>query len=129
MDDKTLFRQDARVIGLVGLAHGTSHFYHLILAALIPWLKPEFNLSYGELGLLMTVFFAVSGVGQAMAGFVVDRFSARVVLMSGIALLGMSAVVLSSAHTYAQLLVGAFVAGCGNCVFHPADYTLLNQRV
>ncbi|MRW93220.1 MFS transporter [Duganella sp. FT80W] len=129
MNDKTLWRQDARVIGLVGLAHGTSHFYHVILAALIPWLKPEFGLSYSELGLLMTVFFVVSGVGQAMAGFVVDRFGARAVLFSGIALLGVSAVMLSSAHSYAQLMLGAFLAGCGNSVFHPADYTLLNQRV
>ncbi|MET0267400.1 MAG: MFS transporter [Duganella sp.] len=129
MDDRALWREDARVISLVGLAHGTSHFYHLILAALIPWLKPEFHLTYGELGLLMTVFFAVSGVGQALAGFVVDRFSARVVLMSGVALLGVSALVLSFSTSYAQLMAGAFLAGCGNCVFHPADYTLLNQRV
>jgi len=129
MNDKTLLRQDARVITLVGLAHGTSHFYHVILAALIPWLKPEFGLSYSELGLLMTIFFVVSGVGQAMAGFVVDRLGARTVLFSGIALLGLSAVMLSSAHSYAQLMLGAFLAGCGNCVFHPADYTLLNQRV
>ncbi|MEO5932473.1 MAG: MFS transporter, partial [Duganella sp.] len=57
MTEKTLLRQDAKVIALVGLAHGTSHFYHVILAALIPWLKPEFHLSYAELGLLMTVFF------------------------------------------------------------------------
>ncbi len=129
MNDKTLWRQDARVITLVGLAHGTSHFYHVILAALIPWLKPEFGLSYSELGLLMTVFFVVSGVGQAMAGFVVDRVGARAVLVSGITLLGLSAVMLSSAHSYAQLMLGALLAGCGNCVFHPADYTLLNQRV
>jgi MFS family permease len=129
MNDKTLWRQDARVIALVGLAHGTSHFYHVILAALIPWLKPEFGLSYSELGLLMTVFFVVSGVGQAMAGFVVDRLGARTVLFSGIALLGVSAVLLSSAHNYVQLMLGALVAGCGNSVFHPADYTLLNQRV
>jgi MFS family permease len=129
MNDKTLLRQDARVIGLVGLAHGTSHFYHVILAALIPWLKPEFGLSYSELGLLMTVFFVVSGVGQAMAGFVVDRLGARTVLFSGIALLGVSAVMLSSAHSYPQLMLGALLAGCGNSVFHPADYTLLNQRV
>jgi MFS family permease len=129
MNDKTLWRQDARVIALVGLAHGTSHFYHVILAALIPWLKPEFGLSYSELGLLMTVFFVVSGVGQAMAGFVVDRLGARTVLFSGIALLGVSAVLLSSAHSYVQLMLGALVAGCGNSVFHPADYTLLNQRV
>ncbi|MYN20318.1 MFS transporter [Rugamonas sp. FT107W] len=129
MNDTSLLRQDARVIGLVGLAHGTSHFYHVILAALIPWLKPEFQLSYAELGLLMTVFFTVSGIGQAMAGFVVDRYSARAVLFSGIALLGLSAVMLSSAHSYVQLMLGAFLAGCGNSVFHPADYTLLNQRV
>ncbi|MES2165244.1 MAG: MFS transporter [Pseudomonadota bacterium] len=129
MNHTSLLRQDARVIGLVGLAHGTSHFYHVILAALIPWLKPEFHLSYAELGLLMTVFFTVSGVGQAMAGFVVDRYSARTVLFSGITLLGLSAVMLSSAHSYAQLMLGAFLAGCGNSVFHPADYTLLNQRV
>ena len=129
MTDNLLLRQDAKVITLVGLAHGTSHFYHVILAALIPWLKPEFHLSYAELGLLMTVFFTVSGVGQAMAGFVVDRFGARAVLFTGIALLGLSAVMLAGAHSYTQLMAGAFLAGCGNCVFHPADYTLLNQRV
>ena len=129
MNDNNLWREDARVITLVGLAHGTSHFYHVILAALIPWLKPEFGLSYSQLGLLMTVFFVVSGVGQAMAGFVVDRLGARTVLFSGIALLGFSAVMLSSAHSYTQLMLGALLAGCGNSVFHPADYTLLNQRV
>jgi FSR family fosmidomycin resistance protein-like MFS transporter len=129
MSDHTLLRQDARVITLVGLAHGTSHFYHVILAALIPWLKPEFGLSYSELGLLMTAFFVVSGVGQAMAGFVVDRLGARTVLFGGIALLGLSALLLSSAHSYPQLMLGALLAGCGNSVFHPADYTLLNQRV
>jgi len=129
MDKDNTLKQDARVIGLVGLAHGTSHFYHLILAALIPWLKPAFNLSYTELGLLMTVFFVVSGIGQALAGFVVDRFGARAVLFSGIAMLGVSALVLSQAGGYAGLAVGAFLAGVGNSVFHPADYTLLNQRV
>ena len=36
-------RSDARVIALVGLAHGISHFYHLILAALFVWLKPAFG--------------------------------------------------------------------------------------
>lgn len=122
-------RQDARVIALVGLSHGTSHFYHLILAALFPWLKPAFNLSYAELGLLMTVFFVVSGVGQALAGFVVDRVGAFRVLFGGVTLLGMAAVLLAGANGYPMLLAGSMLAGVGNSVFHPADYTLLNQRV
>lgn len=122
-------RQDARVIGLVGLAHGVSHFYHLILAALFPWLKTAFDLSFAQLGLLMTVFFVVSGVGQALAGFVVDRVGARRVLFCWMALLGVSALLLSAAPSYPMLLLGSMVAGLGNSVFHPADYTILNQRV
>lgn len=127
--NRITLREDARVIGLVGLAHGVSHFYHLILAALFPWLKPAFNLSYSQLGLLMTVFFIVSGIGQALAGFVVDRVGARRVLFCGIAMLGLSALLLAGATSYAMLLFGAVLAGSGNSVFHPADYTLLNQRV
>lgn len=122
-------RQDARVIGLVGTSHGVSHFYHLILAGLFPWLKEAFGLSYSELGLLMTVFFVVSGVGQALSGFVVDRVGARRVLFTGQALLGVGALVLASAPSYAVLVIGSFVAGCGNAVFHPAGYTLLNHGV
>ena len=125
----TSLRQDARVIGLVGLAHGVSHFFHLILAGLFPWLKSAFSLSYSELGLLMTVFFVVSGVGQAVAGFVVDRVGARRVLFAGLALLGVGALILAAAPSYAMLMLGSLVAGVGNSVFHPADYTLLNQRV
>lgn len=121
--------QDARVIGLVGLAHGVSHFFHLILAPLFPWLKEDFALSYAELGLLMSVFFVVSGVGQALAGFVVDRLGAHRVLFSGIGLLAVAALVLSQAQSYAMLLAGAMLAGLGNSVFHPADFTLLNKRV
>jgi len=128
MQSATL-RQDARVIALVGLSHGVSHFYHLILAAVFPWLKPAFDLTYAELGLLMTVFFVISGIGQVLAGFVVDRIGAIRVLMGGLALLGVAAVVLAGAQSYPMLMFGSLIAGLGNSVFHPADYTLLNQRV
>lgn len=125
----TSLRQDARVIGLVGVSHGVSHFFHLILAGLFPWLKTAFALSYAELGLLMTVFFVVSGIGQALSGFVVDRVGARRVLFCGHALLGIAALLLASAPNYAVLMIGSLLAGCGNAVFHPAGYTLLNQNV
>jgi FSR family fosmidomycin resistance protein-like MFS transporter len=125
----TVFRRDAQVIGLVGLAHGVSHFFHLILAPLFPWLKEAFNLSYSELGFLMTVFFIVSGVGQALAGFVVDRIGARSVLFFGMACLCVSALALSMAQNYWMLLLGSMLAGVGNSVFHPSDFTLLNKKV
>jgi MFS family permease len=122
-------RNDVEVIGLVGLAHGTSHFFHLMLPPLFPWLMKDFALSYTEAGMLMTVFFVISGVGQALAGFVVDRVGARPVLFAGIAMLALSGIVLGVATTYPMLMLAAGVAGLGNSIFHPADFTVLNRRV
>ncbi|MCY7305151.1 MAG: MFS transporter, partial [Rhodoferax sp.] len=70
-------QQDASIIGLVGLAHASSHFSHLLLPLMFPVFMQEFGLSYAQLGLLMTTFFVVSGLGQASAGFLVDRVGAR----------------------------------------------------
>ena len=122
-------RHDAEVIGLVGLAHGTSHFFHLMLPPLFPWLMKDFSLSYTEAGLLMTMFFVISGIGQALAGFIVDRVGSRPVLFFGIGLLAFSGVILGLSNSYAMLMLTAAVAGLGNSIFHPADFTLLNRRV
>jgi MFS transporter, FSR family, fosmidomycin resistance protein len=127
--DPGLLRRDAQVIGLVGLAHSVSHFSQLLLAPLFPLIKAEFGVSYAELGLLMSVFFVVSGVGQALAGFVVDRVGARPILFCGIALLGLAALGMALSPNYYLLLVCSGIGGLGNCVFHPADFTLLNKRV
>jgi len=120
---------DAEVISLAGLAHATSHFFHLILPPLFPWLMPAFGLSFTAVGGLMTLFFVFSGVGQALAGFAVDRVGARPVLLAGIALLGASAALVGAAQGWVTLALAAAVAGVGNSVFHPADFSLLNHRV
>jgi FSR family fosmidomycin resistance protein-like MFS transporter len=120
---------DVRVISLISLAHGSSHFFHLVLPPMFPWLKDAFALSYAELGLLMSVFFVVSCIAQATSGFLVDRIGARPVLFSGIALLILAALTYSQSNGYAMLLMGAVIAGCGNGIFHPVDYTLINHKV
>ena len=122
-------RSDATVISLVGFAHGTSHFFHFVLPPLFPWLMRDFGLSFTQVGAAMTVFFVVSGVGQALAGFVVDRVGALRVLLGGVALLSLGGLCYAFAQSYAMLLGAAAIAGLGNSVFHPADFTLLNRRV
>jgi len=116
-------------MGLVGLAHLVSHFSQLLLPPLFPWLKDAFHVSYAELGLLLTVFFVVSCAVQAVSGFVVDRFGPRPILFGGIALLAAAAFGFAASTSYAMLMFFAVVAGLGNGVFHPVDYTLLNRKV
>ena len=122
-------RQDAAIIALVGLAHGVSHFSQLLLAPLFPWLKDAFGVSYTELGALLTIFFVVSSAVQTASGFVVDRFGPRPGLLGGLSLLGLAALGYASSTSYAMLAAWAVVAGVGNGVFHPVDYTLLNRKV
>lgn len=121
--------RDSEVIALVGLAHGTSHFFHLMLPPLFPWLMRDFSLGYTDVGLLTTTFFVISGIGQALAGFVVDRVGGWRVLCFGVGTLALSGVVLGVATSYLWLMLSATLAGLGNSIFHPSDFTLLNQRV
>ena len=125
----TPLRQDAAVIGLVGVAHGVSHFSQLLLPPLFPWLKDAFGASYTELGALLTIFFVVSCIVQAVSGFWVDRFGPRPILFAGIALIGCAALGFAASTSYLMLATFAVVAGIGNGVFHPVDYTLLNRKV
>ena len=120
---------DVRVIGLISLAHGSSHFFHLVLPPMFPWLKDAFALSFAELGLLMSIFFVVSCVVQASSGFLVDRIGARPVLFAGVGLLALAALTYSQSNGYLMLIMGAVIAGCGNGIFHPVDYTLINHKI
>ncbi|WP_428423623.1 MFS transporter [Methylibium sp.] len=122
-------RQDARTIGLIGLAHGTSHFFHMLLPPLFPAFIHDFGLSYSELGLLVTTFFVISGIGQALAGFLVDRVGARPVLFLALGLFAAAAFAAASANGYEGLMLAAALAGLGNSPFHPVDFTILNKRV
>ena len=122
-------RRDATFIGLVGLAHGLSHFCQLLLAPLFPWLKLAFGVSYAELGFLLTIYFVTSCVVQAVSGFWVDRYGPRPILFAGLALLGTAALGYATSTSYLMLALFSVLAGVGNGVFHPVDYTLLNRKI
>ena len=122
-------RKDATVIGLVGLAHSISHFSQLLLAPLFPWLRDEFAVSYAQLGFLLTIFFVVSCAVQALSGFWVDRYGPRPILFAGLGLLGVAAMGFAASQSYWMLALFSVVAGTGNGVFHPVDYTLLNRKI
>ncbi len=122
-------RAEYGIIALIGFAHGVSHFFHLLLPPLFPWLMPEFGLSFTQAGAMMTVFFVISGTGQAAAGFLVDRIGPRQVLLGGMLCFLAAALMLAAAQNYPMLLLAAALAGLGNSIFHPADFTVLNHRL
>ena len=128
-DSPEKFRSDAHLIGLVGIAHMISHFSQLLLPPLFPWLKDALNASYTELGFLMTIFFVVSCVTQTLSGFAVDKYGPRPILFAGLTLLALAAFGYAISTSYWMMAGFTALAGVGNGVFHPVDYTLLNRKV
>ena len=121
--------RDVKIMGLIGMAHASSHYYHLVLPPLFPILKEEFEVSYTALGALPSLFFAASGIMQIVAGFLVDRFGARRILLLGLTLLSLSVAGFGLVSEFWMLFPLAVLAGIGNSVFHPADLAILTAKV
>jgi FSR family fosmidomycin resistance protein-like MFS transporter len=118
-----------RVVGAVSAAHFVSHYYILLLAPLLPFVRADYGISYTEIGIALAAFNTVSAILQAPAGFLVDRLGARVPLVAAL-LLGAGAFAIAGlVHSYWLLVAMFALAGVGNAVYHPADYALLSRHV
>ena len=58
---------ESRLIAGICAAHMMSHYYMLMLAPLLAFIRDDFNVSYTELALALTVFNVVSGLLQTPA--------------------------------------------------------------
>ena len=120
---------DAKLVSGVCFAHFVSHFYITLLAPLFIFVRKDFAVSYTELGLALTAFNVTSTLLQTPAGFLVDRVSPCRILVGGL-LLGAGAFAIAGIVPSFWVFVAMFaVAGIGNTVYHPANYSLLSQHV
>tara|TARA_B100000676_G_scaffold310371_1_gene376687 strand:+ start:10300 stop:11523 length:1224 start_codon:yes stop_codon:yes gene_type:complete len=116
-------------IWLIGSGHLVSHFYHMVLPMMFPFVVKDLGVSVTEIAFSMTLYFVSTAIVQVPIGLLVDRVGARLVLVSGMALMGLAMLVAGLIPDYYVILAAAFVAGIGNAVFHPADFSILSASV
>jgi MFS transporter, FSR family, fosmidomycin resistance protein len=122
--------RDISVIASVSAAHYVSHVMQLALPSLFPFLHTVFGVGFTELGLVATLFYGASGLGQALvAGLLVDHYGAYRTLLWGITALSGGVTLAGLATSYWMFLPLALIAGLGNSVFHPAGLSMLSLRV
>jgi MFS family permease len=118
-----------RIVGAISAAHFVSHYYILLLAPLLPFVRAEYGVSYTEIGLALAAFNIVSTALQTPVGFLVDWLGAHVLLILGLTIGAGAFVLVGLVDSFWMMVVLFALAGVGNTVYHPADYALLSHHV
>jgi len=121
--------RDAKVIGLVAVAHFTSHVHLMLLPPIFGPVREAFGVSYIEIGFALTVYNIVSAALQTPAGFLVDRIGPRAMLTGGLLLGAMALLVAALLPHYWIFVVAYAFLGLANTVYHPADYSILSATI
>ena len=114
---------------MVSAAHFVSHYYILLLAPLLPFVRAEYGVSYTEIGFAFAAFNGVSAALQTPAGFLVDWLGARILLIGGLAIGASAFMLVGLIHSFLAMVALFALAGVGNTIYHPADYAMLSQHV
>jgi len=123
------WQRDAKVIGIVAIAHFVSHVYIMLLPPIFLLVKDHFGVDYTDIALALTAYNVMSALLQTPAGFLVDRIGARVMLTLGLILSGIAICVSALLPGYWAFLIGYALLGVANTVYHPADYSILSATV
>jgi MFS family permease len=120
---------ELQTLAVVSGAHLVSHLHMMVVPVLLHLLKDRMNVGYFELGLAVTTFGVVSALTQAPMGFLVDRSGGRRLLIAGLLLGGFAFASIALSDSYAWLIFAALLGGLANCVYHPADYSILTSNI
>lgn len=86
-----------------------------IILPLFPIIAAELGASSAELGLTLSVFFAVFGVGQLVVGPLSDRYGRRKLIVGGLLVFCAGGVVCAQATDVSWLVLGRAIQAAGVC--------------
>src|ERR1700734_2511513 len=113
---------DATVFGVllaISFCHLLNDMMQSLLPAIYPDLKADLGLSFGQVGIITLVYQMTASILQPLVGLYADRRPTPLALPGGTLFSLLGLMVLSIAHRYGVLLIGASLLSVGSSVFHP----------
>jgi FSR family fosmidomycin resistance protein-like MFS transporter len=107
------------VIVAVSCCHLLNDMMQALLPAIYPSLKVDFGLTFGQVGIVTLAYQVTASILQPLVGLYADRRPTPLALPGGTLFSLIGLLVLSVAHNYGVLLLGASLLGVGSSVFHP----------
>lgn len=113
--DITVFK----ILGAISLTHFLNDMLQSLILAIYPLLKSTFSLSFTQIGLITLTYQVTASMFQPLVGLYTDRHPRPYSLSVGMGCTLIGILVLASARTYTELLIGAALVGTGSSVLHP----------
>ena len=112
-------------LGVCGVTHFLHDGLHDSLYILLPLWSQAFGLSLFQVGMVKFVYSGAMAIFQLPAGFLAERYSLRLLLAGGTAILALAFMLLGYAGGFTSLLLLAFFSGLGSGPQHPLSSTLV----
>ena len=103
----------------IAFSHMLNDMIQLLLPAIYPMLKQRYSLSFAQIGLITLTFQITASLLQPWIGAYTDRRPMPYSLPVGMLFSLAGLLLLSSAHSFASLIVAAATIGVGSSIFHP----------
>lgn len=107
------------VILAISACHTINDMMQSLLPAIYPNLKANLGLNFGQVGLVTLAYQITASLLQPLVGLYADKRPTPLALPGGTLFSLAGLTVLSMAHVYPMVLVGACLLGVGSSVFHP----------
>ncbi|HEY2977847.1 MAG TPA: MFS transporter [Burkholderiaceae bacterium] len=108
-----------RVLGAISVSHLINDMMQSLILAIYPILKGEFQLSFGQIGLITLTYQLTASLFQPLVGLYTDRRPAPYSLPLGMTSTLCGLVLLAFAPNFATVLLAAAFVGMGSAIFHP----------
>ncbi|WP_436913803.1 MFS transporter [Acinetobacter schindleri] len=107
------------IVFAVALAHFLNDLIQACLPAIYPLLKTNYDLSFGQIGLISLVYQLTASLLQPWVGFYTDKYPKPYLLPIGMGFTLIGILLLALSQSFVMLLVSAAIIGIGSSTFHP----------
>jgi FSR family fosmidomycin resistance protein-like MFS transporter len=106
-------------LSAISLCHGLNDLLQSVLPAVYPILKTAYRLDFGQIGLITFINTVTASLLQPVVGSITDKRPKPYSLAIGMGFTLVGMLLLSSAPSYAGVLLAVAFVGIGSSIFHP----------
>ena len=106
------------ILGIIFLTRLSMGFQFQSIASVAPFLVDDFQVGYGQVGVLMGLYLLPGGVIALPGGMLGSRFGERRLVLIGLTLMAAGGLILAASDTFAVASAGRIVSGIGGVLMN-----------